>query len=49
MDLARKDVSNKLMIFRSDRKKQWNSAVWQKNVMSEKNQGLQHRGGERLK
>ena len=31
------------MIFRSDRKKWQNSAVWQKKVMSEKNKGLQHR------
>ena len=32
------------MIFRSGRKNQWNSVVWQKKVMSEKNQGLQQEG-----
>ena len=26
-----------------------NSEVWQKKVMSKKNQGLQHRGGKRRK
>ena len=31
----RKDISNKLMILESDKKKWWNSAVWGKKVMSE--------------
>ena len=40
MYLAKKDISNKLMILGSDRKKtQQNSAVWRKKVMSENNQG----------
>ena len=34
--MARKDISNKLMILGSDRKKRWNSVIWQKKVMSEK-------------
>ena len=34
-------ISKKLMIFESDKKKWW------KKFMSEKNQGLQHRGRER--
>ena len=37
-DLAGKDISNKLMIFGSDRKKWLGSAVWQKKAMLEKNQ-----------
>ena len=45
-DLARKDTSNKLMIFVSDRKKWRNYTGQQKKVMSKKNQGLQHKGGE---
>ena len=45
IDLASKDMSNKLMILRSNRKNWQNAAVWQKNVMLEKNQGLQHREG----
>ena len=33
------------MIHGSDRKKKWwNSVVWRKKVMFEKNQGLWHRG-----
>ena len=46
-----KSISNNLglMIFRSDRKKQWNSTVWQKKVMPEKNHGLQHRGGKQIR
>ena len=38
------DISSKLMILGSDRKKWQNSAVWQKKVVSKKNQGL--RDGE---
>ena len=38
--MARKDVSNKLMIFESGRKKQGNSAIQQKKAMFEKNQGV---------
>ena len=45
MNLAKKNVPNKLMIFGSDRKKRRNSAVCWNKVMSEKNQRLQHRGG----
>ena len=37
------------MIFESERKKWRNSAVVQKKVRFEKNQGLQHRGGGRWK
>ena len=37
MYLARKDISNKLMIFGCDRKKQQNSAFQLKKVMSGKN------------
>ena len=33
IDLARKDISNKLMIFGSEKQKQQNSAVRQKKVM----------------
>ena len=33
---ARKDISNKLIIFGSDRKIRRNSAVWRKKFMSEK-------------
>ena len=33
IDLARKDISNKLMTFGSDKQKQQNSAVQQKKVM----------------
>ena len=46
-----KSISNNLglMIFGSDRKKQWNSTVWQKKVMSEKNHRLQHRGGKQIR
>ena len=40
MDLARKDISHKLMIFGRDRKK------WQKNVMFEKKQGIHDTGEE---
>ena len=36
------------MIFGSDRKKKWNSAVQRKEVMFEKNQGLRHRGEEKV-
>ena len=43
IDLAMKDISNKLMIFINGRKKRW------KKVMSVENQGLQHREGERWK
>ena len=40
MYLAKKDISNKLMILGSDRKKtQQNSAVWRKKVVPENNQG----------
>ena len=42
--LGSKDISNKLIIFGSNRKN-WNAAVWQKKVMLEKNQGLRHREG----
>ena len=48
--MARKDISNKVMIFESDRKKQQNSAVWWKKVMSGKNSGVTTReegGGSR--
>ena len=44
IDLARKDMSNKLMIFGSDKN---NGGARRKKVMSKKNQGLQHRGGKR--
>ena len=43
--MARKDISNKLMIFESGRKS-WQSSA--EKVMSKKNQGLQHRGGKTL-
>ena len=33
-------ISNRFIIFGSDRKKNWNSAVRQKKVMSERNQGF---------
>ena len=46
IDLARKDMSNKLMIFGSDKN---NGGARRKKVMSKKNQGLQHRGGKRTK
>ena len=42
--MARKDISNKVMIFESDRKKQQNSAVWWKKVMSGKNSGVTTQG-----
>ena len=48
LDLARKDMSHKL-IFESNKKKRWNSAFQWKKGMSEKNQGLHHRGGRRWK
>ena len=38
-------MSNKLIVFRSKRKNWWNATAWQKKVMLEKNQGLQHREG----
>ena len=40
-------MSNKLMIFRSNRKNWRNAVVWQKKVMLEKNQGLRQEGGRR--
>ena len=40
-------MSNKLMIFRSNRKEKWSSDVKQRKIMPEKNQGLQHREGGR--
>ena len=43
LDLASKDMLNKLMIFGSNRKNLWNAAVWRKKVMLEKNKGLRHR------
>ena len=38
-NISRKNISNKLMIFESDRKKWQSSASWQKKVMSEKIKG----------
>ena len=34
--MAKKSISNKCMIFRSDGGKRWNSAVWWKTVISVK-------------
>ena len=42
-------MSNKLMIFGSNRKNWFNTAVWQKKIMLEKNQGLRHREGGGVK
>ena len=49
MELASKDMSNKLMIFGRNRKYWQNATVWQKKFMLEKNQELQHREGGRWK
>ena len=43
VDLARKDISNKLMIFGNE------GGVQRKKVMFKINQGLQNRGGKRRK
>ena len=48
LDLARKDMSHKL-IFASNKKKDGILLFNGKKVMSEKNQGLHHRGGRRWK
>ena len=44
INVARKDISNKLMIARRDRKR-LNSMVQHEKVMSEKNQWSQQKGG----